>query len=260
MEIPTNKYSGYIFLPAKVKANVPAGNTFVGWRNLKGEIISTDSVYEVTRKEIYIEAYYTTEKKLERPIRINEVSADNSVFINESFKKRDWIELYNATSNRVDVGGMYLSDKLSNPEKWTIPSGTVIPARGYLIIWCDKEEGTQLHAPFKLDNKAENAIVLTSRDKSWADTLIYRSHTPFQSVGLYPDGGCISYVMNRPTIGKANRYNSYDLRDREIITGITTLLNTPKNEIIYNLLGQPVTQPQPGQLYIKNGRKFYYRP
>ena len=260
LEIPTNKYSGYIFLPAKVKANVPAGNTFVGWRNLKGEIISTDSVYEITRKEIYIEAYYTTEKKLERPIRINEVSADNSVFINESFKKRDWIELYNATSNRVDVGGMYLSDKLSNPEKWTIPSGTVIPARGYLIIWCDKEEGTQLHAPFKLDNKAENAIVLTSRDKSWADTLIYRSHTPFQSVGLYPDGGCISYVMNRPTIGKANRYNSYDLRDREIITGITTLLNTPKNEIIYNLLGQPVTQPQPGQLYIKNGRKFYYRP
>ena len=66
--------------------------------------------------------------------------------------------------------------------------------------------------------------------------------------------------MNRPTIGKANRYNNYDVKDRRIISGIKALRSTPKNEMIYNLLGQPVDDPQPGQLYIKNGRKFYYRP
>ena len=90
--------------------------------------------------------------------------------------------------------------------------------------------------------------------------LIYRKHTAFQSVGLYPDGGHVSYVMNRPTIGKSNRYNSYDIKDRQIISGIKALLSTPNNERIYNLLGQPVDDPQPGQLYIKNGRKFYFRP
>lgn len=260
LDIPTNKFSGQIFLPAKVTAKAPSNYTFVGWKNLDDELISTDSVFDLQTNELYVTAYFTTEKKIQRPIRINEVCADNSVFVNESFKKHDWIELYNATSNRVDVGGMYLSDKLSDPERWTIPSGTVIQPYGYLVIWCDKEEGSQLHAPFKLDNKDGGVVVLTTQNKSWADTLIYRKHTAFQSVGLYPDGGHVSYVMNRPTIGKSNRYNSYDIKDRQIISGIKALLSTPKNERIYNLLGQPVDDPQPGQLYIKNGRKFYYRP
>ena len=93
-----------------------------------------------------------------------------------------------------------------------------------------------------------------------AQWLIYKSHTGFQSVGLYPNGGSNSYVMNRPSLGKANRQSNYDRFDRTVMSGITALMNTPKNELIYNLLGQPVTTPQPGQLYIKNGRKFYYRP
>ena len=66
--------------------------------------------------------------------------------------------------------------------------------------------------------------------------------------------------MNRPSIGRKNNRSTYDAVDREKITAIKTLLNTPKNDLIYNLLGQPVASPQPGQLYIKNGRKFYYRP
>ena len=70
----------------------------------------------------------------------------------------------------------------------------------------------------------------------------------------------MSYIMNRPSLGKANNYCNYDHFDRTVISGIKALLSTPKHDIIYNLLGQPVTNPQPGQLYIRNGRKFYYRP
>jgi len=261
LDLPTDKYSGYIFLPANIKAKAPVGYTFVGWKNTRtNKILSTDSIYDLQTSAKSVMAMFEPVQELQRPVRINEVCADNGVFINESFKKHDWIELYNTTANALDMSGMYLSDKLTEPQKWSIPAGTVIEPYGYLIIWCDKEQGTQLHAPFKLDNKAENAVVLTAHDKSWADTLIYRNHTEFQSVGLYPDGGYISYVMNRPTIGKSNRYNNYDQRDRRIISGIKALRSMPKNEMIYNLLGQPVCNPIPGQLYIKNGRKFYYRP
>ena len=261
LDLPTDKYSGYVFLPAKVKAITPVGYTFVGWKNTRTDkIISTDSIFDLETSAKSVMAMFTPIEDPQRPVRINEVCADNGVFMNESFKKHDWIELYNTTANSLDLGGMYLSDKLTEPQKWSIPAGTVIEPYGHLIIWCDKETGTQLHAPFKLDNKAENAVVLTAQDKSWADTLIYKGHSEFQSVGLYPDGGYFSYVMNRPTIGKANRYNTYDVKDRRIISGIKALRNTPKNEMIYNLLGQPVDDPQPGQLYIKNGRKFYYRP
>lgn len=261
LEIPTNKFVGDVFLPAKVKATAPNGYTFVGWKNIRNNIISTDPEYDLSGSNTTITAYFVADSEIERPVRINEVSADNSVFIDDSFKKHDWIELYNTTSSRIDIGGMFLSDKLSEPEKYVIPAGTIIPSKGYLIIWCDKEEGvSQLHAPFKLDNKEENTVVLTAADHSWADTLTYKKHTGFQSVGLYPDGGSTSYVMNRPSIGKSNNLNSYDQIDSEHITGVKVIRAKANSDVIYNLLGQPVLTPRPGELYIRNGRKFIYRP
>ena len=260
MIIPTNKFVGQVFLPVKVKAIAPNGYTFAGWTDNNGKTVSWNAEYSLSSSTENIRATFVPDSQFQRPVRINEVCASNNVFINDSFKKHDWIELYNTTPNVIDAGGMYLSDDLDKPGKYTLPQGTTIPAKGYLVIWCDKEEGTQLHASFKLDNKQENVVVLTAADHSWADTLIYKSHTQYQSVGLYPDGGSTSYVMNRPSIGRKNNRSTYDAVDREKITAIKTLLNTPKNDLIYNLLGQPVASPQPGQLYIKNGRKFYYRP
>ena len=259
IEIPTSKFIGHLFLPATVKAIAPSGYRFVGWKK-NNNIATTDTEYTMTRSYEILEACFEPDSII-RPVRINEVSASNEVFINESFKKHDWIELYNTTSSSYDASGMFLSDKLSQPEKYVIPDGTVIPANGYLIIWCDKESGTQLHAPFKLDNKDENVILLTAADHSWADTLTYKKHTGYQSVGLYPDGGNTSYVMNRPSIGKTNNLSSYDNIDKQQVNLVRKhYYGGNKADLIYDLLGQPVTTPQPGQLYIRNGRKFYYRP
>ncbi len=145
------------------------------------------------------------------PIKINEVSAANEIFVNDYFKKNDWIELYNTTDQDYDVNGMYLSDNLSKPEKFQIiddgTCSTVIPAHGHLVIWCDTLQNvSQLHANFKLTNKEKDKrnVLLTAADKSWADTLSYCVHTGYQSVGLFPDGSSNVYVMNRPTIGQTN--------------------------------------------------------
>ena len=259
--IPTNKYAGLAILPAKVKVTVPQGYRFVGWKDWRNNYVSTDTEYELSSEYESIKAVFEADSTTERPVRINEVSAGNKVFVNESFKKNDWVELYNTTSTAIEISGMFLSDNLSKPEKYTIPDGTVIPANGYLVIWCDKESGNQIHANFKLDNKDENVIVLTASDHSWADTLKYRKHNGYQTVGLYPDGGSTSYLMNRPTIGKANCINSYDQIDKQHITLVKRIKYIDKKaDIYYNLLGQPVLAPEPGQLYIKNGRKIYYRP
>ena len=260
MIIPTNKFVGQVFLPAKVKAIAPNGYTFAGWKDNKDNIVSWNAEYTLTSQTQNIKACFVPDNTFQRPVRINEVSASNNVFINDSFKKHDWIELYNTTPDAIDASGMYLSDDLSRPTKYSLPQGTTIPARGYLVIWCDKESGSQLHASFKLDNDDENVVVLTAHDRSWADTLIYRKHTEFQSVGLYPDGGSTSYVMNRPSIGKTNNQCSYDLTDRTQITAVKHLPKEKSGDVIYNLLGQPVTNPQPGELYIKDGRKFFYKP
>ena len=149
-----------------------------------------------------------------RPVRINEVSAANSIYINDYFKKDDWIELYNTTDDDLDIKGMYITDKLDKPEKYQVPSddvniNTIIPAHGYKIIWCDKRDNINkdIHAAFKLASEGGDIMIKTTE---YTDTLHYDVHTGTQTFGRYPDGANDTYVMNIPTIAKANQLSSYD--------------------------------------------------
>lgn len=148
------------------------------------------------------------------PVRINEISADNGIYVNATyFKKNDWIELYNTTAQPIDLAGMYITDNLDKPKKYQIPSiegiNTVIPGHGHLVIWADKlEPVAQLHTQFKLDDEG-GCVMLTSADEAWSDTLFYMQHADNVTIGLYPDGGNDVYVMSQPTIGAANSINSY---------------------------------------------------
>lgn len=68
---------------------------------------------------------------------INEYSASNLNGFMDSFgKTEDWIELYNNSSSDLDISGWHLSDKETKPEKWEIPTGTIIPANGFLAFYC----------------------------------------------------------------------------------------------------------------------------
>ena len=149
---------------------------------------------------------------------INEISASNSVAVNEYFKKNDWIELYNTTDHDIDIAGMYITDKVSKPQKYQIPAAsvvdakysTVIPAHGYLVLWADQlDPMNQIHTEFKLGNNENEVVMLTASDESWADTLIYTVQRGDQSFGRYPDGTKNTYVMNFPTIGSTNKLDSY---------------------------------------------------
>ena len=146
-------------------------------------------------------------------VRINEISADNSIYVNDYYKKNDWVELYNTTSEPIDVAGMYLSDNINKPTKFQISGGddinTIIEPYSHLIIWADKlVTMTQLHASFKLAAEGGH-ILLTSADQTWRDILYYEPHLGTESVGLFPDGSNDVYVMSTPTIAKANIINSY---------------------------------------------------
>ena len=148
------------------------------------------------------------------PVRVNEVSAANTMYINDYFKKNDWIELYNTTDEDIDLAGMFISDNTDKPEKYQVPSddvtlNTLIPAHGYKVIWCDKldNKGGDIHTSFKL--AAEGGKVMIKTD-AYSDTLAYDAHTGTQSFGRYPDGASETFFMNFPTIGKANLLTSCD--------------------------------------------------
>ena len=184
------------------------------------DYVSTNPVYELPAEGNYelvasfeplnAEDLAYTEN---RPVKVNEISASNSVFVNEYGKKDDWIELYNTTDEPLDVEGMYLTNDFRNPELFRISGGdsinTVIPPHGHLVVWASKRiQKKQLHANFKLAAE-KGYVMLTSADRTWSDTLTYKLHNGDQSIGLYPDGGTQAYLMDKPTIGAANIYTMY---------------------------------------------------
>ena len=149
------------------------------------------------------------------PVRINEVSAANDIFVNDYGKKGDWVELYNTTSKPQDVEGMYLTDNLKKLQKCQLTKGetmasTIIPARGYLVVWCDKRDNKHdLHASFKLNDDG-GLVAISAADMSWTDSLSYPAHDGYHTVGRYTDGNNDIYLMSQPTIGKKNILSSYN--------------------------------------------------
>ena len=150
------------------------------------------------------------------PVRINEVSASNSIYQNEYYKLEDWVELYNTTNEPFDLAGLYISDQHDNRTRYQFPTDrpdlTVIPAYGHKIVWCDRQEDkTQLHADFKL--AAESGWVFLSAGTPgsflWVDSLGYRRHGGDISVGRYPDGSDEVYIFNRPSFNLTNEYSLY---------------------------------------------------
>ena len=235
LEVPYASFNGRLFAPVMLRATAPAGYRFAGWKQ-GNNLLSTESTISLpTAASVSLKATFTPLSAEERaqqglhPVCINEVSASNNIHVNEYWKRNDWVELYNTTSEPIDVEGMYLSDNVDNPLKYQITKGgtqasTIIPAHGYLIIWCDKLEPlSQLHASFKLAAEGGD-VLLTAADESWTDRLTYGEMKDDQSAGRYPDGAANVELMVKPTIAKTNLTSSYAVAmEQAYIDGIHDL-------------------------------------
>ena len=220
IHVPYGDFRGHLFPPVTLRAQPPTGYVFDGWRQ-DGTIISTDeSISLPTGSSVTLTATYKTADDQQllaegiTPVRVNEVSAANGIFVNEYFSRNDWVELYNTTDDPIDTEGMYLSDNADKPLKYRISKGetdaqTIIAPHGHLVVWCDKLEPlTQLHASFKLAAEGGD-VILTAADQSWSDRLSYTQMKSDETAGRYPDGYGSVYVMNVPTIAAGNIATSY---------------------------------------------------
>jgi len=237
IEVPTDNFNGKLFAPANIKAVAPAGYKFYRWERENGQLYSPRAEISLPTEDINLVATFTeltnSEKVAEgiTPVRINEVSGSNDSYIDEYGKKGDWVELYNTTSEPVDVEGMYLTDNLEKPTKYQITKGsthanTIIPAHGHLIIWCDKRETSDqgLHASFKIDGDG-GILSLTAADRSWKDVIVYEAHDARTTVGRYPDGTAEVYALSQATIGKSNIKTSYMTAVEQNIEEVTRVAN-----------------------------------
>ncbi len=88
---------------------------------------------------------------------LNEFMADNESTVQDEWGEYDdWVEVFNAGSLPVDMGGMTLTDDLMDPTQWTVPNGVIAPAGGSVLLWADKDdEQGPMHMDFKLSSQGE---------------------------------------------------------------------------------------------------------
>ncbi len=141
---------------------------------------------------------------------LNELMAANHSFVqDQAGDYDDWIEIYNPTGQVIDLAGMYLSDRLTEPTKWRIPAGspgiTTLAPGGFALIWADEEpdEGP-LHAGFKLSARGEE-IGLFAADGSLVDSVVFPAQDEDVSYGRRPDAGGVWQSLAAPSPGGPNQ-------------------------------------------------------
>lgn len=163
-----------------------------------------------------------------KPVVINEWMADNIgpgglIDPNDGFFQ-DWFELFNPNEVPVNLSGYHLTDNLTAPTKWVIPTNTIIPARGFLLVWAD-ENGSQnsptntgLHANFRLSNGGEALGLFGPDGLSPQHAVSFGPQLANISEGLYPDGAVgTSHPMPNWTPAAPNQLGS---PPAPVVTGI----------------------------------------
>jgi hypothetical protein len=135
---------------------------------------------------------------------INELMARNVATISDpQGDYDDWIELFNTSSETVDLSGMYLSDNPENPLKWQFPASTTIAPCGYLIVWADEDGGDEpgLHANFKLSSNGETLWFYDadSRNNLLLDSVTFPEMEADESIGRVPDGWGQMRMLSSPS-------------------------------------------------------------
>lgn len=161
--------------------------------------------------------YFFQESAYEKLV-INEFMALNaSIIADESGDYGDWIEIYNADDDEVYLGDKYLSDNISNPNKWQMPDMNLQPGN-FALFWADAstEKGI-MHTNFKLSGGGEEIGIFDAENTGFTalDTLHYESQIIDNSLGRYPDGGDEWRYFTLPTPGYSNAFDAVYNEEKE---------------------------------------------
>ena len=103
-------------------------------------------------------------------IVLSEILPSNRTYPNRAGKYLDYIELRNLTATPTDISGYMLSDALDSIG-YTFPKGTILPAYGYIAVWCDKTSDTGEYAAFGVSNKGTDTIFLYNSANVMVDSV-----------------------------------------------------------------------------------------
>lgn len=147
------------------------------------------------------------------PIIVNEYSASNRTWTDAYDNYEDWVELYNPTTDFVNIEGYFLSDDENNPTKWEFPPAVIAPGE-HLIVICSGRDGVfngVPHAGFRLSQLKPEFIVLSEPNGTVLESQQLFLTQVNHSYGRTSDGSSDWSIFTSPTPGTSNinPYPSY---------------------------------------------------
>ncbi|MBI4661907.1 MAG: lamin tail domain-containing protein [Verrucomicrobia bacterium] len=139
------------------------------------------------------------------PLRLNEILASNGGALNHHGTTPDAVELFNSSQAELDLSGMGLTDDPSKPAKFAFPSGTVLAAQAYLLVFANNPDRTPgHHLGFGLNQDGDAVYLFDSKTKGGAliDSVTFGPQLTDFSIGRLADG---TWSLTRPTFGVPNQ-------------------------------------------------------
>ncbi|MBX3746548.1 MAG: lamin tail domain-containing protein [Verrucomicrobiae bacterium] len=119
----------------------------------------------------------------------------------------DWMELHNSSADSHDLAGARFLIGPDPAASFTFPAGTVLPAQGYLVLWCDPDRpaSTTATPPLRTGHALPGdgtVLRLVSASGQVLDQVTYGPQLQDRSVGWATGGHAL---LEAPTPGAANR-------------------------------------------------------
>ncbi|MEZ5173079.1 MAG: lamin tail domain-containing protein [Bacteroidia bacterium] len=139
---------------------------------------------------------------------INEINAFNQDFPDPNNQLDDWIELYNAESEPLNIAGYTITNNIENPSLFTfpnVPSQLEIAAGGFKILWADQNtiQGAT-HLNFQLNPNGGFIGLFGPEGDVLIDAVEYPGTDSLVNYGRFPDGSDNWQDIYFPTPGSAN--------------------------------------------------------
>lgn len=138
---------------------------------------------------------------------ISEVCSKNDRVLMDPFGHYpDWIELFNSSTEGIDLGQYHLSDRANHLNKWQLPSEELAPG-AYLVLFSEGSSTGPHYFNFRLSQAGEGLFL------SQAGDVVQSMEIPWMradhSVGMGIDIGSGPYFYAEPTPGAANTTATY---------------------------------------------------
>ena len=137
---------------------------------------------------------------------LNEVLADHGSSPVVPGTPAEWIELFNASTNTLDLADLSLSDSAADPRRWVFPSPTLFLPKTFLVIGCDPSQPpSSTNTGFGLKSSGEVLYLFNSPARGGAiiDSIAFGLQTPGFSLGRLPDGRT-NWFLCLPVPGGSN--------------------------------------------------------